>query len=801
MSFKNTNFYGLNVSKVLTDVLNTKTSVTNLGLNEQDIAKIHETAAAGAVSTDFESLSNLDQYIQRSLTAYTKEVDAYTDILSFSADPQNKLRGNLEVEGVLGGSALKYQYYDGAEANPELRVKIADISTSRTSSWSSPVPAPVATSPIQYGLDVDLLNGVLSSPNLEFFKEVQDVIFPDSEIPTHKIKTILDGEPVYLFVMKNLPLIFEGEFFNVVANVELFVNGFVSYRVFYVDDPLLTLKFENIGGETTTSTLRATDTITRRKNIEIYHNPDNYRSIAIPGAGIKQLPAATLDALDLLDLSRNELTNFPDINFFAPVLTSLTLNSNNFSLADEIELSTLNDNIIDRLPSTLIELNLGNCFRGPIDADLAAGLPSLQILKLESTSNSLKFTGALPEVPANIKEFNVSNNLFSGAIPESLFSAVNLSRLDLSGNLELGADQTSINFPEYTSIVLEFVDISGTVHLIPNLSNRILLEEFNADGCNLYDTVQGNPKIFDVVSESYFFENCTSLEVLSLIGADVSGPLPPVFAGNNSLREIRLLNTQFSGTYNTGYALNKDMFVDCLDTLETFTFSSFNLVDQEIHPEFLLGCTALKDLEIQGLNQFFTGGLPQINGVTSLVTLIVTATGITGNIWPSISNQVNLSFINASNNNLSGDIPAYSNPSLRFLYLNNNSFTSFSKLDTPNLNRLYIHFNEITGIFPDLSALTNMSVLEANNNQFNGYTSGSLRTMTSLSRLDLSVNNLGSPAINAIINDLYLNYEDSPRPGVIVNLSGADNGVPGTSTTLSQIAYLRDQAGWSITTS
>ena len=69
--------------------------------------------------------------------------------------------------------------------------------------------------------------------------------------------------------------------------------------------------------------------------------------------------------------------------------------------------------------------------------------------------------------------------------------------------------------------------------------------------------------------------------------------------------------------------------------------------------------------------------------------------------------------------------------------------------------------------------------------------------MGSLSRLELSVNNLGSGAINDIINDLYLNYESNPRPGVIINLSS--NGTPG-SLAAEQIVYLQNQ-GWSIVTS
>ena len=792
MSFKNTNFFGLNISKVLTDIKSTTEAVTNLGLNEKDIVKIFGTADLGAVSTDFQSLSALDQYLQRSLVAYTKEIKSYENILALSAEPRNMLQGNLEVEGVLGGSALKYQYYDGTDQT----IKIADISTSRTSSWSSPVPAPVATSPIQYGLDVDLLAGVLKSPNLEIFKEVQDVIFPDSELPTHKLRLITDGnvnpstgleEPVYIFVMKNLPLIFEGEFRSLDIDVELFTNGFTSYRIFYVDDPLLTLKFENVGGESTESILEVSDTLTRRKNIEIYHNPLNYKTIILKNAGIRELPAATIDNLVKLDLSRNSLVTFPDFNFFAPQLSELNINSNDFRLATDIDLRTLNSSVIARLPATLTDLDIGTCFNGPIEPDIFLSLTVLQKLQLRSTSNSLKLSGSLPSLPPNIKVIDAADNNFAGAVPDTIFNAVNLSEYIVPDNQLLGDDQ--IVPPAFASVALTRFDISSTSHLIPDLSNRTLLEEFRCDS-----NLRNESTIF---STNYYFENCTSLQMLSLKNTDVIGPLPAQFAGNNSLVEIDFRNTGLTGTYNTGYALYSGMFDDCLDTLEKFSFSSKNLESQEIHPETFAGCISLTRIDIDGFGEFFNGSLPIISDLVSLSEIIITNTLITGNVWPSINNQGSLSFVNVSNNNLSGAIPGYSNPSIKYLYLNNNSFTSFNSIDTPALNQLFIQFNEITGLFPDLSALTDITFLYANNNQFNGYTPGSLQTMSSLSRLDFSVNNFGSSAVNSIINDLYLNYESNPRPGVIVNLEG--NGVPGTLAS-EQILYLQNQ-GWSIVTS
>jgi Leucine-rich repeat (LRR) protein len=166
-------------------------------------------------------------------------------------------------------------------------------------------------------------------------------------------------------------------------------------------------------------------------------------------------------------------------------------------------------------------------------------------------------------------------------------------------------------------------------------------------------------------------------------------------------------------------------------------------------------------------------------------------------VWPSISANGNFSYINLSNNQLSGTIPKYNNNNLQYLYLNNNNFTEFKAQVLPNLLHLYVHFNNIQGTFPDLSNLVNLQILYANNNQFDDYDAGSLATLGSVAKIELSDNSFGSAAVNLIINDLYINYENNNRSGVIVNLGG--NATPGV-TAQQQIAYLQSN-GWSIVTS
>jgi len=791
MSFKDTNFFGLNTSKALTDIGNTSDAIYNLNLNELDIAKIYGTANDGAVKTDFRSLSELDQYLQRSVVAYSAEVALYSDILGLSADPSNTLRGNLSVEGVLGGSALKYQYWDDVTTT----MKIADISTSRTSSWSSPVPTPITTSPIQYGLNVELsATAKLETPNLELFRDVQDVIFPDSEKPTHKIKVVMDGFPVYVYVMKNLPLIFEGQFKSLEATCELFTPDFVSWRILYTDNLLLSQSFENQGGETTESILVAEDTRTRNKNIEIYANPDNYKLVDVQSAGIRTLPKAQLTSLLKLNLANNDLNTFPDFNFFAPNLSEINLANNNFTLGDEIELRRITQNVISRLPSTLTSLNLKNCFSGSIDNDVIKdGLPSLQ--KLDLTSQSyLKLQGPMPSVNAStISEYIIGANIFTGDVPQELLDSESLTVYDVSDNetIDLGI----FDRREFSSQILTLVNITGTHMQIPDLRNRPLLERFI--GTQLKKGAYLGTFLVDSADEIYPFENCTSLKDIDISFGIIKGFLPTVFKGNTSLTTFKAVETKIKGTYDTEFALDKNMFDDCLLTLEVFEFSSSDLSSQTINTEVFKGCEKLNRVYLDGLGGSFDGSIPDISDNVLLNTFILTDTSVSGNVWPSISANGNFSYINLSNNQLSGTIPKYNNNNLQYLYLNNNDFTEFKAQVLPNLLHLYVHFNNIQGTFPDLSNLVNLQILYANNNQFDDYDAGSLATLGSVAKIELSDNSFGSAAVNLIINDLYINYENNNRSGVIVNLGG--NATPGV-TAQQQIAYLQSN-GWSIVTS
>lgn len=797
MAIKDQNFYGLNVIKSLADLQNNDEALSNLGLVKNDLIKINGISGSGADRADLQALSNLTEYVQRSYVAHSREIEQQSFILGESADVEKTLRGNLEVVGMLGGSAIKFKYYDSDTDS----LAIADISTSRVSSWSSTVEFPTSTSPIQYGFDVEVI-GSVTAENIEIFSEVQDVIFPDSEEPTHKIETTINGETVYLYAMKNLPLIFEGEFRSLRANCELIQVGNVSWRIFYVDNPQLSLKFPNQGSGGV-SEIVVGDSAVRRKNIEIYHNPNNYFSIEIPSAGIKTLPSAEILYLDQLNLSGNNINNFPNINQFAPSLTRLNLSGNDFTLGDTLSLRFFTNSVLDLLPGSLAELSLGNCFKGEITANLVTKFTSLDILDL-SSSSFLQFFGLIPALPTTLTEINLSGNIFEGEVPSSIKNNTLLEVLDISNN-----KITDYNF-SLSSNNLKTVNISQNQGLnIPNLSDSTTLEIFDANALPMQGAtgIIEDPVITNALldtSNNYKFKDCTGLKTLNFANSGVTGPIPK-FEGNTSLESFRALNSKISGGYtldpaNSDYVINIDTFEDCANSLEVFSIRSSRLLDLPIHPEAFLGLQNLITLEIISFNNGVSGELPLIYDLNNAATINLSSNRLTGTVWPSI-NSPNLFYLDLSNNLLTGETPAYSLNNLQYLYLNNNGFTKFNAPRSNNLINLFLQFNELTGVIPNLSDpaganLENLVQMDLSNNNLNDYVSGSFANLSSLLRLDVSANDLPQASINAIINDLYINYENNNRSGVIVNLAG--NAQPGP-VAVQQVDYLRTIGRWSVT--
>ena len=144
MTLTNPKLFGLNVRTLLAEVESKNTAIQNLGLNPLDLEIIKGSTNAGMSRFDWVSFSRLKTPIYRTLDRFSKESTTFNAILLNRAGTDQTLFGNLDINGSLSGSAIRYRYRDFGTSisvgNFTTGYKIADISTSRGSAGSSASP-------------------------------------------------------------------------------------------------------------------------------------------------------------------------------------------------------------------------------------------------------------------------------------------------------------------------------------------------------------------------------------------------------------------------------------------------------------------------------------------------------------------------------------------------------------------------------------------------------------------------------------------------------------------------------------
>lgn len=790
--------FGLNVNRALSDVANRDAAIENLGLQIDDLDIIRNASSEGGVTkSDVRALAGLNVELPRYLTKLGNDVTQYTGIVNTSSGTKQQLRGNLTVNGVLAASSVKYSYLE--EGTDE--IKKADVSTSRISSWSSPDSPPTDTSPIFYGGDVNIGDTVTAN-NINLFNPAQEVRFRDSEVPTHKIQAEINGETVYLYAMKGIPLVFEGFFRSFNTEINLNTRGAVSVRIVVVDNELFNREFENIGGTNSLSAnLIYSDTRSSRKNIEIYHPPDNLRTLQLNRIGLSDLPNAELSGLAELRLYRNLLDTFPDLTKFSPNITFLDIRENNFGNSDNPDLRKFNQAVVDRLPASLREIFIGNTFEGSITGDLRSRLTSLERIDLDSHTRGGSRPlfradlddedGKLPEVADSVTVYSAQFNVFK-SIPDSVKQLPNLISFDIRSN-----DITDRNF-FIDSPDIEFIRTSrGNQINVADCRGKTNLRDYRSRGLGSGATRGGGDDQALVNPDgSYKFENCTSLQRLDLYNSRYTGFLPR-FINNVSLSRVDFYNTRIQGGKSEteqDFVIYPDVFDDCAESIRFFRLASTSLINQPIHPDAFAKTSNMDYVYVRSFNRGVTGSIPDLSGMPNLRRVLFLQNNLTGPL-PTLENNSKIFYIHVASNSLSGAIPNFTQNSLRYLYLHNNNFTSFSGLSCERLLRLFLRDNDISGVIPDMSNLTQLRDIYIQNNQFDGYVTGSFASLIRMRRLDISNNSdLTESDINNVIEDLFQNYNNRPRTGVRINIR---NTATPTGEAVDKIDFLT-QNGWII---
>jgi Leucine-rich repeat (LRR) protein len=800
MALRNPKIFGLDVTKNLADVKDKEIALEFLNLPRRTLNVIQGSANAGATRGDWVSLSRLTDPIYKTLDRSFQESSSYGGLLDSRAGTERTLFGNLNINGSISGNAVRFRYVDFSTSS----VKIADISTSRVSAWSSSASPAIATSPISYGARVSIRStGALqfgtqsgtSGPRLQTSITPQVKEF-DSEFPTHKISCTIGGSTVVLYAMKGIPVIFTGFFRDFDASItltELISNTPASWKIVETGNANNFSNFTNQGN--TTSSINYRSSISRERYIQFYYNPDNIQKITLTSANIAELPVVKFNAATHINFSSNQLREFPDLTTITPSLTSLNLIANPLYQSSISTERKLNSAVVNKIPTSLTELYLGQTFYGSITQNIIANrFAGLKVLYLSRAGGQYFHPDSddgnceLPNVPNTCESYQVQNNDFrafgtTSGNAKTINDLTNLTTLDLYGNYYLsGTVNINASNTKIQSINSGYTNLPLPTGLAGKSSFTTLYHQYARNAGPL-------------IVSTYLYEGCNSLSTIDLYASNVTGALPKFTNTDLSYLELRNTNLTGGGPSDTSNVIPEKTFENCTN-LQYMLLQSGNLLTASIHPNAFSYAPNLYYLWYISYGRT-TGSIPNLGTNTNLTYLVLHLNNFTGSMPPLSSNK-KIYYVDVSYNALSGEIPAFSNlPSLYQLYLYNNQFTSLNQFKNLSfLAYFYAHNNKLAGEIPSFEECPNLYYLILFNNQLTSYKTGALKNNYNLRYLDLSGNLLTGQAVNQILADLLLNYNAVKRGDVTVNLRGG-NALPSGQTALDTIDILRSK-GWSI---
>ena len=749
MALTNPKIFGLNIKTEFADVRNKNTALLNLGLNPLDLEIIKGSSNEGMSRYDWFSFSRLKEPIYKKLSRFEGESRIFDSILIERAGTDQTLFGNLDINGSLSGSSIRYRFLDGT--NPG---KLADISTSRVSAWSSSDPRAnnndlsiQKLAKISYGARVSIISGGqlqfepqsgnVSGARLQTSSTPEVKEF-DSEVPTSKIRCNINGKEVFLYAMKGIPLTFKGFFRNLNAkvNINYSSGGSIpaSWKIVETGDANKFVNFKNIG--TGESSIAFRSPISRERFIKFYYNPKHILQVQIRSANIRELPPTKLENCTELDFAYNQLKIFPNIAFIAPKLTTLSLMRNPFYLSDNEFERRFNNLVTDKLKTTtgtgghssILSLNMEGTFNGSIERNLISSkLPNLTSLNFgrgggtyfhpddrgndPSDSNYIADNRGdeayCPDVPNGVSSYNIRNNDFRSVdlkehAPGITTSVVITNPSD--GSLSTGT--TSLPNGSYSfkkAPNLTTLDVYGNYYLDENHTSG----DYNLKS-------GGNGQNNSLVSVDF---GSTALAIPNMQGATALETFNQSYGRGG--RTNKLVDT--GGVYR---------FENC-SALKTLNFYATPLGDINF-PANGFTNTNLTDLDLR-----YTDVKGGVDGDESEVITQNTFASCTNiqNIYidsPNLLTQEinfnafklnqNLNYLwIRSNNRVTGSLPDFSgNPVLTSLFLERNNFTgalpNFGS--NPNINYVNISHNAFSGQIPAFTNLSSLHNLILNNNNF-----------------------------------------------------------------------------------
>ncbi|CAI9273730.1 unnamed protein product [Lactuca saligna] len=363
-----------------------------------------------------------------------------------------------------------------------------------------------------------------------------------------------------------------------------------------------------------------------------------------------------LSSLSIVDFSENQISGeLPsDIGLMLPNLENFQIWGNKFTGSIPVWFSNC---------SNLVDINLGeNGFTGKVGVNFRR-MPNLRFLGLFSNSlgsweaDEMKFIdsmincsklerllvhenqlrGVLPDSVGNLssqlKSLSFCRNLIYGNLPAGIGNLVKLELLDMQINQLTGVIPSEIGNLE--NLQLLYLHDNNFIGKFPDfIGNLSLLYELSLSINRLEGKIPQN------------LGNCRSLAWLDLSGNNLTGPIPvELFQLSSLSKALNLAQNHLVGSL--------PQEIGNLRSLTRLDLSQNDLIGSL--PDAIGSCTSLEYLDLKA-NSFQGPIPPTMKDLRGIKTLDLSSNNFSEQI-PRFLEQLNLSSLNLSFNNLDGEVP------------------------------------------------------------------------------------------------------------------------------------------------
>ncbi|KAG7018183.1 LRR receptor-like serine/threonine-protein kinase RPK2, partial [Cucurbita argyrosperma subsp. argyrosperma] len=471
-----------------------------------------------------------------------------------------------------------------------------------------------------------------------------------------------------------------------------------------------------------------------------------------------------LQKLELLDLSRNSLSGPIPSELGNCLQLSVLVLSNLFDPIPKINYTDKDS------PTEELSDDSFNYFSGSIPESITT-LPKLRILWAPSANLNGRFPSQWGKCE-NLEMVNLAGNYLYGELPSGFSVCKKIQVLDLSMNRLSGELDKNLPVP-----YMNLFDISGNL-----LTGEIPMV------CG-HDCSPPMPH-----SNRYLDVDDLSSRYLAFFATSIRGATPFKFLGNDDLIMHNFGDNNFTGSLlslpfprermgrKTVYAYlvggNKltgrfpDSLFEICDGLAGLIFNiSSNKISGPFSVEIGKKCGSLKFLDASG-NQM-TGQVPASFGeLLSLNHLNLSRNKFQYQIPTSLGHIADLKYLCLAGNNFNGSIPS--------------TLGKLQSLELLDLSR-----NDLSGEIPvDLVNLRGLKVLLLNNNSLSGPVPSGLANVTTLSAFNVSFNNLSGslPSNNNMIKCSGAIGNPYLRPCHLFSLAVPSSGMQGSEGDPSSLA-------------